>query len=105
MVLINRERINLLDIIIEDYLKLVYKTASIKTIDVITAFPFENSQKTALVQKLKTLTNAREVRLVITVNPNLIGGFLVKTESKIIDFTVKNKLQELAKCLDTSLDI
>jgi F0F1-type ATP synthase delta subunit len=42
-----------------------------------------------LIQKLKELTNAREIRLVINVDSSLIGGFLIKTESKIIDFTVK----------------
>jgi F-type H+-transporting ATPase subunit delta len=105
MVLVDRERINLLKSVITNYLELVYQTASIKTIEVITAFPFTNLQKNTLVQKLKELTNAREIRLVITVDPNLIGGFLIKTESKIIDFTIKNQLQKLAKHLDAVLEI
>lgn len=105
MVLVDRERINLLKSVIANYLELVYQTASIKTIEVITAFPFTNLQKNTLVQKLKELTNAREIRLVITVDPNLIGGFLIKTESKIIDFTIKNQLQKLAKHLDAVLEI
>jgi F-type H+-transporting ATPase subunit delta len=105
MVLVNRDRINLLRVIIARYLELVYETASIKTIEVSTAFPFTYLQKNTLVQKLKELTNAREVRLVITVDPNLIGGFLIKTNSKIIDFTVKNQLQKLAKHLDSVLEI
>jgi F-type H+-transporting ATPase subunit delta len=105
MVLVNRDRINLLRVIIASYLELVYKTASIKTIEVSTAFPFTYLQKNTLVQKLKELTNAREVRLVITVNPNLIGGFLIKTNSKVIDFTVKNQLEKLAKHLDSVLEI
>jgi F-type H+-transporting ATPase subunit delta len=105
MILINRDRINLLDSIIANYLELVYETASIKMIEVSTAFPFTNSQKNTLIQKLKELTNAREIRLIINVDSNLIGGFLIKTESKVIDFTVKNQLQKLAKHLDTVLEI
>ena len=105
MVLVNRDRINLLKSVISNYLELVYETASIKTIEVLTAFPFTNAQKTTLVQKLKELTNAREIRLIINVDSSLIGGFLIKTESKVIDFTVKNQLQQLAKHLDTVLDI
>jgi F-type H+-transporting ATPase subunit delta len=93
MVLVDRDRINLLKSVITNYLELVYETASIKTIEVSTAFPFTNSQKNTLIQKLKELTNAREIRLVITVDPSLIGGFLIKTESKVIDFTIKNQLQ------------
>ena len=105
MVLINRDRISLLKPIISTYLELVYETASIKMVEVSTAFPFTNLQKNTLIQKLKELTNAREIRLIITVDSSLIGGFLIKTESKVIDFTVKNQLQGLAKHLDTVLEI
>jgi len=105
MVLVERDRINLLSSVISNYLELVYQTASIKMIEVSTASPFTNLQKNTLIQKLKELTNAREIRLVVTVDPSLIGGFLIKTESKVIDFTVKNQLQQLAKHLDTVLEI
>jgi len=105
MVLVSRDRINLLKSVINNYLALVYETASIKTIEVVTAVEFSNAQKNTLIQKLKELTNAREIKLAITVDPNLIGGFLIKTESKIIDFSIKNQLQQLAKHLDSVLEI
>jgi F-type H+-transporting ATPase subunit delta len=105
MVLVNRRRINLLRAVINNYLELVYQTASIKMIEVSTASAFTNAQKDTLIEKLKELTNAREIRLVINEDPSLIGGFLIKTESKVIDFTIKNQLQQLAKHLDTVLEI
>jgi len=105
IILVNRDRINLLNSIIARYLELVYETASIKTIEVSTAFAFTNLQKNTLIKKLKELTNAREIRLVIKVDSSLIGGFLIKTESKVIDFTIKNQLKKLAKHLDTVLEI
>mgnify|MGYP000060947141 FL=1 len=105
MILVKRDRINLLNAVINNYLELVYQTASIKMIEVSTALAFTNLQKNTLIQKLKELTNAREIRLVINVDPSLIGGFLIKTESKVIDFTIRNQLQQLAKHLDTVLEI
>jgi F-type H+-transporting ATPase subunit delta len=105
MLLVDRKRINLLNLIVSNYLELVYKTASIKTIEVSTAFPFTYLQKNTLVKKLKELTNAQEIRLIITVDPSLIGGFLIQTNSKVIDFSVKNQLQKLAKHLDSVLEI
>jgi len=105
MVLVERDRISLLRAVINNYLELVYQTASIKMIEVSTASAFTDSQKNTLIEKLKELTNAREIRLVINEDPSLIGGFLIKTESKIIDFTIKNQLQQLAKHLDTVLEI
>jgi len=104
-VLVKRDRISLLQAVITNYLDLVYSLASIKMIEVYTAFPFTNLQKNTLIKKLKEITNAREIRLVINVDSSLIGGFLIKTNSKIIDFTVKNQLQLLAKHLDTVLEI
>ena len=105
MVLISRNRINLLSSVIATYLELVYEAASIKKIEVTTASAFTSAQKNTLIQKLKELTNAREIRLVITVDSTLIGGFLIQTESKVIDFSIKNQLQKLAKHLDTVLEI
>ena len=104
-VLIKRNRINLLEPIITSYLSLVYSLASIKMIEVSTAFAFTNLQKNTLIKKLKELTNAREIRLVTNIDSSLIGGFLIKTNSKVIDFTVKNQLQLLAKHLDSVLEI
>jgi len=104
-VLIERDRINLLQSVIDCYLNLVYELASIKMIEVSTAFAFTNLQKNTLIKKLKELTNAREIRLVINVDSSLIGGFLIKTNSKVIDFTVKNQLQLLAKHLDSVLEV
>jgi F-type H+-transporting ATPase subunit delta len=87
------------------YLELVCEIASLKTIEISTAFAFTNLQKNTLVKKLKTLTNAREIRLTLKLDPSLIGGFLIKTESKVIDFTIKNQLEKLAKHLDAVLEI
>jgi F-type H+-transporting ATPase subunit delta len=105
LVLVKRHRINLLQSVIERYLQLVYRLASIKMIEVSSAFPFTNRQKNTLIKKLKEITKAKEIRLFINVDSSLIGGFLIKTDSKIIDFTIKNQLEELAKYLDTVLKI
>lgn len=104
-ILIKRNRINLLIPIIHSYLELVYKTASIKEYEIYTAFPMTKFQKWKLINKLKSLTDVREISLNIIVDENLIGGFLIKTSSKIIDFTIKNRLEKLAKHLDAVLDI
>lgn len=104
-ILVERKRINMLQAIIDSYLKLVYLVASIKIIEVSSAFKFTNRQKNTLIKKLKELTNAREVRLILTIDTSLIGGFLIKTDSSVIDLSVKGQLQELAKQLDNVLDI
>jgi len=104
-VLVYRDRINILQSVITSYLNLVYQTAAIRMIEVVTPLALGGGQKRTLIKKLKELTNAREIRLVLTLDPTLIGGLVVKTESKILDFSVKSQLQNLAKHLDTVLEI
>jgi F0F1-type ATP synthase delta subunit len=62
-------------------------------------------KKNTLIKKLKELTSAREIRLIITVDTSLIGGFSITTNSKVLDFSIKNQLQNLAKHLDTVLEL
>jgi F-type H+-transporting ATPase subunit delta len=105
MVLVKRDRIYLLSSVITRYLELIYKTASIKMVEVSTAHAFTPSQEYLLIKQLKELTNSRGIKLVITLDSSLIGGFLIKTNSKVIDFTIKNQLENLAKHLDGVLEI
>lgn len=104
-VLIYRNRINILKGIIENYLSFVYQNAAIRMLEVITPVAVGGGQKRAIIRKLKKLTNAREIRLTLKVDPTLIGGIIIKSESKILDYSIKNKLQSLAKHLDTVLEI
>jgi F-type H+-transporting ATPase subunit delta len=55
MVLLNRDRINVLKSVIANYLELVYETASIKMIEVSTAFTFTNLQKKYVNSKAKRI--------------------------------------------------
>ena len=104
-ILIKRNRIDLLIPILQSYLELVYKTADIKKYEIQTAFPLTKFQKWKLINKLKLLNNVREVRLKIIIDESLVGGFLIQTSSNVIDFTIKNRLEKLAKHLDTVLEI
>lgn len=103
--LVDCGRINILDIIIKSYIELIYKTAAVKTVHIESAVSLDNRRLTTLIRKVKKLTNARDLNLTVIVDRSLIGGFLIQTESKVIDFTIKNQLKELAKHLDTILEI
>jgi F0F1-type ATP synthase delta subunit len=50
MVLVDRNRISVLKSVISNYLELVYETASIKMMEVVTASAFNNSAETTLIQ-------------------------------------------------------
>lgn len=103
--LVKRNRINLIETIIYRFLQLVYRLAKIKLITVSAAFPFTIGQRNTLIKKINKLTNTKEINLVFNVDSTLIGGFLIKTNSKIVDFTIKNQFKKLANHLDSVLEI
>jgi F-type H+-transporting ATPase subunit delta len=105
MILADRKRISYLEAITERYLELVYELANIKIVEVVSASEINETQQQLLIDKLQTMTNAKEIKLLITLDTSLIGGFLIKTDSQVIDLSVKGQLKELAKHLDNVLEI
>jgi F-type H+-transporting ATPase subunit delta len=93
--LINRNRINLIIKIIQKYLDLVYKLIKFKTIKVYSAFNFKKEQKKKLIEIFKKVTTSYEVQIIIIINSNFINGFIIKIDSKVYDFTIKQKLNKL----------
>ena len=49
---------------------------------------------------LKKLTSTQELQLIIILDQTLIGGFFIKFDSKILDYTIKNQLNLLTNYLN-----
>jgi len=103
--LIKRNRINLLPTIIFSYLELVYKTANSRAFHVVSAKDLSNGQRTRLIKKIKSITKQSRIMIQFSTDESLIAGFLIRNQGKVINYTVKNKLQVLAKQLDSVLEI
>lgn len=103
--LIKRNRINLLSTIIFSYLELVYKTANSQAFQIVSATELSNGQRTRLIKKIKSVGENNRIMVQFSTDKSLIGGFLIKNQDKVIDYSVKNKLKTLAKLLDTVLEI
>nr|YP_009497950.1 AtpD [Gracilaria changii]ART65214.1 AtpD [Gracilaria changii] len=95
LVLIDRRRITLLDIIISKYLELVYQLQSIVIAEVFTPIVLTDIQQNALINKIKHITNSATVKLIITIEPILIAGFIIKIGSKTIDTSLYGRLKHV----------
>ena len=100
MLLVDRNVISYLPEIVSIFLALVDKAAKVMTFEISAATELTRRQRSQLTKILEKLTGARTVKLVISVDPSLIGGFLIKKDSKIMDLTAKNELKQLAKFLN-----
>ena len=57
-------------------------------------------QKQALKDKLQLITNSKDVQLVLHVNTELIGGFVVKIGSKVIDMSILGQINQISSYLN-----
>ncbi len=66
--------------------------------EVTTAIPLDEEDRQRLSERLAELTGTRIV-LSTRVDPNVIGGFVVRIGDRLIDGSTKSKLDSLRKSL------
>jgi F-type H+-transporting ATPase subunit delta len=99
LLLIDRNRIALLDGVAQRYLELSYKQESIEVAKVISSITLSAQQQKDLAEKLKTITGAKQIKLALKVDPNLIGGFTVEIGSQYIDTSIRGQLRKISNLL------
>ena len=67
--------------------------------EVVTARPLNDDQVAALKAQLRTRAGGAEVILEPTVDPNILGGLVVKLGSEMIDASIRTKLNRLAAAM------
>lgn len=99
MVLVERKRIEFTQLIFQRYLELANTLESIVVADVCSAVQLTEEQNNQIIAKLKQMTQTNEVKLNITTDPSLIGGFTIQIGSKIIDASLIGQLKEITSFL------
>nr|YP_010618685.1 ATP synthase CF1 subunit delta [Rhodomelopsis africana]WAX02698.1 ATP synthase CF1 subunit delta [Rhodomelopsis africana] len=102
LVLVDRQRVSFLHSIIKKYLELIYVLESTTIAELYSAIDVTEIQQESLIQKIKSMTNSNQVKLVIRKDADLIGGFVIKIGSKIIDASLAGKLKRISLYLDTN---
>lgn len=95
-VVIDRKRISFLKEIFQAYFELRCSSQSIKLIQIYTAATLTVEQQYVLTNKLQSLTNSKNVELDIIIDPSLIGGLVIKIDSKVIDLSLHGQLQAMS---------
>jgi F-type H+-transporting ATPase subunit delta len=84
---------------IRGYRALVAAHRGESTADVVSAEPLSDAQVSALKDALRGVTGGKDIKLVSSVDPSLIGGLIVKVGSRMIDTSLKTKLTSLKVAL------
>jgi F-type H+-transporting ATPase subunit delta len=97
-VLAENRRLGALGAIIRDFNTLSARHRGETSAQVITAHPLDNGQMAALTARLKSMVGS-EVAVDATVDPNILGGLIVRLGSRQIDGSIRTKLNALATAM------
>jgi len=93
-VLASNRRLNILSEVTAAYKVKLAKARNEKTAEVTSAAPLQMAQVEALKAKLQE-TLGGKVQLDLKIDPEILGGLVVKVGSQLIDSSVKGKLDRL----------
>jgi len=100
MLLVDRRRIILLEDIAQEYLAKLRELNQTVLAEVISAVPLTDEQKQTIKEKVKAMTDAREVELDSKINSDIIGGVIIKVGSQVIDSSLRGQLRRLSLSLN-----
>jgi len=99
LLLVDRNRIGFVDEIAQKFLELSYKQESIEIAKVISSVQLSVQQQQNLAEKLKKITGAKQIKLALKVDPELIAGFSIEIGSKFIDTSIRAQLTKIGNVL------
>ena len=97
-VLARNGRKNELSKVIRAFRQLAAEHRGEATAEVVTAHPLNDDQLSALKQQLRARAG-RDVNLDASIDPNILGGIVVKLGSQRIDASIRTKLNRLATAM------
>lgn len=100
--LVDHRRIPVLQDICLQYQDLLRKLNQAVLAEVTSAVELSDDQKQSVREKVMTMTNARQVDLDTKVDPDLIGGVIIKVGSQIIDASLRGQLRRISIRLNSA---
>jgi F-type H+-transporting ATPase subunit delta len=99
LLLVTRNRIEVLESIAQKFLELSYKQESIEIAKITSSIQLSAEQQKQIAEKLKVITGAKQIKLALKIDPKLIGGFTIEIVSKMIDTSILGKLKQISNLL------
>lgn len=97
--LADRGRIGYLDAVLERLLELYRAQNSIALATLTSAEPLSEEQQASLTEKVKQVAGTDHVEIELQVDPSLIGGFVLRVGSKVIDASLAGQVRRLGLAL------
>lgn len=96
--LVERNRLHLVQSLAVEYKRLMNAYAGMELAEVKTAVPI-SAQEGEVVGKGLTALSGKRVTLQLSVDPEILGGFVARLGDKLIDASARTRLEELRKSI------
>lgn len=96
MLLVDRRRIVFIEAIAQKYLERLRQLNNTVLAFVTSAVEMKEAQCQAVSDKVKQITGARAVELKASVDPDLIGGVIIKVGSQVFDASLRGQLRRIS---------
>ena len=97
--LADRQRIGVLDAVLDRMLELYREQRNIALANVTSATALSEEQQAELSKKVQAVAGTDKLEIQVSVDPDLIGGFVVKVGSKVIDASLAGQVRRLGLAL------
>ena len=101
---IEKKREDILLEIFKEFLLLVDKENNVINTKVVSAVALNDETKQSIIRKFENRTG-KNIKVNYTLDPELIGGFIIKIEDTVYDASIKNQLQLLRKKFSEEINI
>lgn len=102
MVLVDRQRILFLQGIGESYQALLRELKQIVLAEVTAAIELTDQQRQVVIDRVKAMTQAQDVELEISIDPDILGGVIIKVGSQVLDASLRGQLRRIGVSLSRS---
>lgn len=102
MILVDRGRIFFLEGIARQYQAILRQLKGTVLAEVTSAVELNDAQKDTVRQKVTALVGAQQVDLETRIDPDLIGGVIIKVGSQVIDASLRGQLRRIGLRLSST---
>ena len=95
--LVNKNREGELPEIIEAFINQYKEQKGVHTVKLTTAVAISDAIKNQLVEQVKKTSGLQNIELETTVDPNIIGGFVLQTGDKLVDASIAYDLKQISR--------
>lgn len=101
-ILVDRRRIVFLEGICKHYQALLRKLNQAVLAEVASAVELTDAQKQSVREKVIAMTSANQVELNTKIDPDLIGGVIIKVGSQVVDASLRGQLRRIGLRLSSA---